>query len=465
MSNCGRAFCLILMLWISQCLPAQTLKGRGPFQFGIDVGRFYGDSTQNYVEVYYGVRENILTYRADSGRFIGGANMKLQVRRDSVIVSTKEWAVPHSITDTGRLAAGQQMVGLEAVALPAGDYVVTLSGYDVNDAARRDSLTIPLPIRDYPTDKEALSDVEFCTSIQQSANKQSLFYKNTLEVIPNPSKLFGAGLPIIYYYTEAYNLGKDTVEPDVTVHTAVVDAAGKEIVTHDKQKARTHNSSVEVGTMNVSSVKSGTYLFRLSLLDGKKNVLASTGKKLFIYKPGTVPDTSENLAAAQFSLTDYGSMTDSAATLEFTQVKYIATDAELLQFERLTDQKGKQQFLSEFWKRRDPDPVTPLNEYKEQYMQRVEYANKNLALGLREGWKTDRGRVYILYGQCDEVERVPSSSESLPYEIWHFNSLQGGVIFVFVDRTGLGDYMLVHSTHRNELQDENWYARYAQRMR
>ena len=465
MGKTGCMCCLLLLLWFPAPDSAQTVKGRGIFQFGIDVARFYGDSTQNYVEVYYGVRENILTYRADSGRFIGGANMRLEVRRDTAIVARKEWTVPHSMADTGRLGMGQQMVGLVAVALPAGVYVITVSGYDVNDPMRRDSLMIPLPIRDFPPDTEALSDVEFCTSIQQSTDKQSVFYKNTLEVIPNPSKLYGAGLPIIYYYAEAYNLAKNATVHDVTVHTAVVDASGKEIVAHDKQKARTHNSSVEIGTLNVSGLKSGTYLFRLSLLDAEKKAFALTTKKLFIYKPGTVPDTAENIAAAQFSLTDYGTMSDSAVMLEFAEAKYIASDAEVVQFEKLSSVKGRQQFLAEFWKRRDPDPGTPVNEYKDQYTQRVDYANKNLTLGFREGWKTDRGRVYILYGGYDEIERFPSSSESLPYEIWHYNNLQGGVIFVFVDRTGLGDYTLVHSTHRNELKDENWFERYAQKMR
>jgi hypothetical protein len=108
-------------------------------------------------------------------------------------------------------------------------------------------------------------------------------------------------------------------------------------------------------------------------------------------------------------------------------------------------------------------PSASRNEYEESYGQRVQYATDNYGQGRREGWRTDRGRVYILYGPMDEIERFPSTSESNPYEIWHSNSLQGGVIFVFVDRTGLGNYELVHSTHRNELQNENWYAQYAQR--
>jgi GWxTD domain-containing protein len=165
------------------------------------------------------------------------------------------------------------------------------------------------------------------------------------------------------------------------------------------------------------------------------------------------------------STSEYVVMGDSALDREFACAKYIASDLEQQQYKTITDTKGKRKFLFEFWRRRDLDPMTPLNEYKEEYFHRIEYATTNLTIGLREGWKTDRGRVYIVYGPADEVERFPSSGESLPYEIWHYNNLQGGVIFVFVDRTGMGEYELVHSTHRDELHDESWYDRYAQRMR
>jgi hypothetical protein len=74
----------------------------------------------------------------------------------------------------------------------------------------------------------------------------------------------------------------------------------------------------------------------------------------------------------------------------------------------------------------------------------------------REGYRSDRGRVYIVYGAPDDVERHPNEVDSKPYEIWSFHNIQGGVIFVFVQRNQGGDYDLVHSTHRNELHDENW---------
>jgi hypothetical protein len=74
----------------------------------------------------------------------------------------------------------------------------------------------------------------------------------------------------------------------------------------------------------------------------------------------------------------------------------------------------------------------------------------------REGWLTDRGRIYLVYAEPDEIERFPNSSGSKPYEIWHYNQIESGVIFVFIDRSGFGDYSLVNSTKRGEIQDDSW---------
>ncbi|MBI1805477.1 MAG: GWxTD domain-containing protein [Ignavibacteria bacterium] len=459
-------WCTMTMFITSYTVEGQEIvNGKGPFQLEVDVARFYGDSAMSYIEMYYGIRENMLSYKHDSSRYVGAANMKWIIRNDSAVVAHKEWTVPHIVDDSLRFATTQTMMGLESVGLPVGEYMMSIDGYDLYDTARRDSFVLPLRVVAYPSNMEAMSDIEFCMSVQSSTNKQSVFYKNTLEVIPNAGKLYGAGLPIMYYYAEAYNLAQSRSRANVTVRTTVVDALGKDVITRDKSKARLHNSSVEIGTVNLSSLKGGTYLFRISLLDSGKTALASTTKKFFVYKPGTVADSASGFAEADLATSEFAIMSEQEVDQAFAYAKYIATQAEVSQYEKLTDVKAKQKLLFEFWRRRDPDQSTPVNEVKEEYYKRVSYANDHLSLGFHEGWKTDRGRVHIVYGPYDEIERFPSSSESNPYEIWHYNNIQGGVIFVFVDRNGLGDFLLVHSTHRDEIHEDNWFQQYAQKMR
>jgi hypothetical protein len=94
-------------------------------------------------------------------------------------------------------------------------------------------------------------------------------------------------------------------------------------------------------------------------------------------------------------------------------------------------------------------------------MKRVEIANQRFTAMSRPGWKSDRGRVYLTYGEPSEIERFPNQTDSKPYEIWYYNELEGGVVFVFADITGFSSYQLVHSTLRGELRDDDWARRIA----
>jgi GWxTD domain-containing protein len=136
-------------------------------------------------------------------------------------------------------------------------------------------------------------------------------------------------------------------------------------------------------------------------------------------------------------------------------VAWIITDEERQAFRQLSNDEERDQFIEAFWQRRDPTPDTEENEYKEEHYQRIAYANEHFAAGI-PGWKTDRGRIYIMYGKADEVESHPSggtyerpmeegggSTSTYPFEQWRYRYLEGigqEVIIEFVDTCMCGDY-------------------------
>ncbi|MBI4809903.1 MAG: GWxTD domain-containing protein [Ignavibacteriales bacterium] len=181
-----------------------------------------------------------------------------------------------------------------------------------------------------------------------------------------------------------------------------------------------------------------------------------------MYKHGTMPETTASITDMQINESKYSVMLEEEVDRYFEYAKYIASDLERRQYQQLIDLRAKQKYLYEFWRKRSASSPSIVND--EAYYTRIKVANELFSSGFREGWKTDRGRIHVIYGPYDEIERYPSTSESNPYEIWHHNNIQGGVIFVFVDRDGLGNYLLVHSTHRNELHEDLWYERYALKM-
>ena len=139
------------------------------------------------------------------------------------------------------------------------------------------------------------------------------------------------------------------------------------------------------------------------------------------------------------------------------EVAYIITDEEKAVFNRLTTNEEREQFIENFWLRRDPTPDTIENEEKEEHYRRIAYANERFASGI-PGWKTDRGRIYIIWGPADEVESHPSggsynrpyeegggSTSTFPFEKWRYRYLDGignDVILEFVDPSGSGEYRL-----------------------
>jgi len=421
--------------------PMDSLK------ISVDCCRFRGDEKTVFVEIYYSIPESGLIYRPDSAGFKAEADVMILVTQKDSIVHNDRWLVPHLISDTASLITGMNLVGIANVSLPEGDFLLKVIARDRNRSGRKDSVTRALPVRVVRPEKAALSDLEFASVIRKG-KKGSMFYKNTMEVIPNVDGVFKED-QTCYFYAEAYNLAFGEGHGDYFVKTSVFDAVGKEVISREKPKKPVGESSVIVDNIGVDNLRMGVYTLVISLLDSTRATLVATGKKFYVYNPKLGIDSTLLTASTTIVSGEYASMEEPELDREFKWAKYEANDAEKSQYELLKGVDAKRKFISDFWRHR------PLG-LKEEYLSRIAHVNANFqALG-REGYRTDRGRVYIVYGPPDDYERHPNEAESRPYEIWSYNSIQGGVVFVFAQRQSGGEYELVHSSHRNELHDENW---------
>ena len=146
-------------------------------------------------------------------------------------------------------------------------------------------------------------------------------------------------------------------------------------------------------------------------------------------------------------------------------VSYVITDEERKAFKKLATDDERERFIEEFWRRRDPDPDTDENEFKEEYYERIAYANEHFASGI-PGWKSDRGRIWIMYGKPDERETHPmggnydrpsyeggGNTSTYPFETWFYRYLPGvgsGVEIEFVDPTGSGEYRIARNPNEKD---------------
>jgi GWxTD domain-containing protein len=170
-----------------------------------------------------------------------------------------------------------------------------------------------------------------------------------------------------------------------------------------------------------------------------------SGKK----KGDKPPDKAKNLKKLQKELeTPYKKWLQE-------EVPYIISDEERAAFLQLQTNEEREQFIEAFWQRRDPTPDTVENELKEEHYRRIAYANERFASGI-PGWRTDRGRIYIIWGKPDEIESHPTGgnynrpesegggqTSTYAFEQWRYRYMEGignNIIIEFVDPTGTSEY-------------------------
>jgi GWxTD domain-containing protein len=199
---------------------------------------------------------------------------------------------------------------------------------------------------------------------------------------------------------------------DIPLNYQIVDGQNKVVMTKDTvQHVDTGKTQI---FYNIKDIELGLGMFKLKVNIGSKDKFVSTSSKDFMSRWVGVPVAIRDLDKA------------------VEQLVYIASGSEIDEIEDAPDQAEKVKRYMAFWKKKDPTPGSEQNEVFDEYYRRVNY---------QEGWRTDRGMVFIILGPPNNVERHPMDYDAKPYEIWQYYELNKE--FVFLDETGFGDYRLI----------------------
>ncbi|MDZ7260544.1 MAG: GWxTD domain-containing protein [candidate division KSB1 bacterium] len=429
-------------------------------QIDVDYAVFYYDSSQVYWEVYYTIPRHQMTYTTTStGEFSCLGLLRLKLVKDGVAWKELAWKIQDVLPDTVRMQRTTKLLDRVQVLAPPGAYSVTLSLQDLHHSLYQDSVSFSVSISGFPSEKLGLSDIELASSIERNPrDKKNPFYKNTLLVIPNPSRVFS---DVLHFYVETYHLLKNIPGETYKIHYSVLDTNGKprkEITPSSLVRRKQVDSRVEIGTVSLASLPMGSYLFHFAIADSADKELVVKNAKFYMYTVTQIPQNELNLSSLVHQ-SEFGSMNESDLDQDFSWASYLSTFEEREIYHALKDVESKRQFLYSFWQKRDTNPATTTNEFRQEYLRRIQYANEKYSAFKKEGWKTDRGRVYLLYGEPSYVDRHPSTEGYKPFEIWQYDEVQGGVIFVFADLSGFRDYILIHSTALGEVQYPNYMER------
>jgi len=428
--------------------------------FEFDYASFRNNADSKYLEIYYSVQQSSLLPQKIDSLFVVEALVSLTFADSATgkTIEQKEWKIKNEVRDSLELLNNINLIGVVGFALPAGKYLLSISASDSYHQENKTSFNEKVNLLPIANDKIFISDIQIASRIiQDSGNKESVFYKNTMEVIPAPNLLFGESLPIVYYYTELYNLL--TSKGNVDLHSFVYNAGGSVVFSKKKSFTNKSESRVEVNTINISKMPTGAYTLVLVATDSTASKKTYSSKKFFVFNPAIADTAFKQMGNSDFMASQFAIFSNEECDILFAKSKYLAGRNQIEQYKKVNSIEGKREFLYKFWKEKDETPETPENETFINYFARVEQANQKFSAMKKEGWKTDRGRVFLIYGEPSEIERYPNQLDSKPYEIWQYHNLEGGVIFVFGDLTGFSDYQLINSTMRGELRDDTWQRR------
>ena len=456
-------FSLLVLLILSNLLIGGEEKA---LQFSVDHSKFKLQKDYVYLELYYSIPRQNLNFKQMPDGFLAQIQIKsyLTFNNNSILVDSLQ--INDMVNSLNEISPSQNLIEMSALQIKAGDYLLTTKFIDLLSNLT-ETYNDSLHLMSFPNDQLAISDIELANSITIQPSKISKFDKNGLRVIPNASRTFGTGLNNLCFYAEAYYLDIEKEAANSTYHLeyCITDQNGKkakEISGTPKQKPG--RSCVIHGSLGISDLASGFYSFQIHITDDFNQNSIQSEKDFFVYKIDEFVNRIENESQTDENIieNEFSNMDEVALDYYFEQVKYIAQKDEKKLFKKL-DLEGKRNFLNNFWTTRDPNPATTINERKKEYHELLDYANQYFSLGKRQGWKTDRGRVLLVYGKPDQVDRISSSPDLKAHQIWYYFELEGGVEFVFVDVRLISDYLLIHSTKRDEIRDYDWVENWAKR--
>jgi len=392
------------------------LAGSPEFPVVASFATLAGPSDSTYVLFGLSLPNSALRFQREGQGFVGEYAVALTFTRDSVPIrrlERREAVRIPSFAETGRTE--ESVIFQDLVALPPGTYVVAVEARDALGSRgfrAQDTLEVPA----YGAAGRRLASPIF---VYRAGGRPDQAARPQLIANPRHTIPYGTDAPRLYL--EAYG-----VEPGFPARVRIVDDAGTEVwqtaVEFRDGTAELRHALVEVPA---APLPLGRFWVEL---------LADT---TVIERAPLVVTISDQWMVANFD-----------EVLEF--LTYIASDEELDSLRQASGAERRQAW-ERFWQRRDPVPATPMNEYREEFFERVRIASDQFAEPGRPGWRTDRGEVFIVLGTPDQVldrnlrrTAAPGGPSAI---VWIYERTPTGRLeLVFEDRTGFGRYELTPSS-------------------
>ena len=360
------------------------------------------------------------------------------------------------VTDTVNLDGA--FIDQQRFALPNGEYEMQLSVTDIGSGKNVNiSFTIDV---DYPKDLPAVSDILLFDSYSK-AEKPSACTKSGYDFLPRVFPFYSASADKLKFYAELYNSDRLYDEGKYLV-SYYIEAAESSSLMQDYYFTKRYDvakANSLLTTIDIKDLPSGNYYLVVEMRDRSNTVICSNSVFFQRSNPGVgyAMNDLSGVNIANTFVTDIDHIDTLRKYLRYLEP--ISSEAErdyALSLVKTDDKKTMQQYLYNFWATRAP--MTPNDAFRD-YLAAVNRVNMSFGTTAAPGYRTDRGYVFLKYGQPDQIVESPNEPGAYPYQIWHYYVVanQRNKKFVFMSKDdSTNDYQLIHSDVVGELNNYRW---------
>jgi len=428
----------------------------------IDYKSYCTAANEPYLEISSFVDGQSVSYQPnEQGKYQAEVRITVQALiNDTVLISKLDYILVSEPFEDSIASSKPNFGDVQNLKLANSEYLLLFSVQDMKSTAK------PTPYRDvvvmnYPENNVSISDISLYQNAS-SEQEENIFNKYGISLAP----LFYGYVPESIYSLpfscEIYNTDKLAKDETIIIKSYIT-CFENNLMPYSEARYTTKTTAkpvvVAIGEIGIYKLPSGNYNLVVDVLN-KDSALLATNSCFFQRSNPNVNLGLEDINSVNVENTFVDQIKDTIQLLDYVRSLYPISTRLEKDFYTFTMKKipaeSLKKFFYSFWLKRDP--INPQKAW-EAYLAKVNYVNRTFGSKLLKGYRTDRGRVYLQYGEPNSIFESPYDSHSYPYEIWHYYYCvdQANVKFVFYNTDLVSnDFELIHSDKRGELQDPFW---------
>lgn len=404
----------ILLSNVGHVFPQANDSTRSLFRF--DALNFYSpDNTKTRLDLYVEVPFSNLEFRktASSGNnYVADFDLTIDIKDvagNVLFDKVYKEELTTTNTETDYLSKNSKII-IRNYFLTPGKYKLSISLYEPS-TKRTSERSKEITIHDFLTPPLAISDVMIVAKLEQQGDRKSI----TPDVSRNVSSLDTTYLFFFVY--------RNDESPRIDINCRILNTKKERVFFYNKVIDSSNGIDIRnqvIIPVPVTSLSYDKYTVEISAATQTDSMSVSS----------RMDNTNKYFPSGLNNIDDL-----------IDELQYIATSKEMDYMREGKTLTERQKRFLDFWKSKNPNPLSQRNQVMDEYYRRLIYANKHFSTSFTKGWKTDMGMVYIIFGEPSEIERHPLEMDTKPYEVWNYFELNRE--FIFVDYSGFGDYRLI----------------------